>query len=54
LPPGLVQSSGIDAIEAKLINELEDDGLCCRVIARNRQGDAPASRLSQVALSSIR
>jgi hypothetical protein len=41
LAPGLVQSSSINAIKAKFINELEDDVLGCRVVARNRQADAP-------------
>src|SRR5262249_56554854 len=40
LPPGLVQPSSIDAIKTKLINELEDDVLGRRVVARNRQSDA--------------
>src|SRR6202040_3829435 len=41
LPPGLVQTAGIDAIKAQFFNELQNDGLGCVVIARNWQGDAP-------------
>ena len=40
LPPGLVQPSGIDAVKAQFIDELQDDGLGCLVVARNRQRDA--------------
>src|SRR5207302_6896617 len=41
LPPGLVQTAGIDAIKAQFFDELQNDGLGCVVIARNWQGDAP-------------
>ena len=41
LPPGLVQTAGIDAIKAQFSDELQNDGLGCVVIARNWQGDAP-------------
>src|SRR6266446_3529944 len=41
LPPGLVQTAGIDAIKAQFFDELQNDGLGCGVIARNWQGDAP-------------
>src|SRR5262245_24590261 len=40
LPPGLIQTSGFDAIKAKFIHELEDDGLGGRFVTGNRQGDA--------------
>src|SRR5437899_5924820 len=40
LPPGLVQTAGIDAIKAQFFDELQNDGLGCVVIARNWQGDA--------------
>src|SRR5262249_101037 len=40
-----VQPSGINAIKAKLINEVEDKGLGCRVVSRNRQSDAAGSVL---------
>jgi hypothetical protein len=40
LPPGLLQPSGIDAVEAQFIDELQDNSLGCLVVARNRQGDA--------------
>jgi len=41
LPPGLVQTAGIDAIKAQFFDELQNNGLGCVVIARNWQGDAP-------------
>src|SRR6266403_5979048 len=41
LPPGLVQTAGIDAIKAQFPDELQNEGLGCVVVARNGQGDAP-------------
>jgi len=40
LPPGLIQTSGINAIKAKFINEFEDGSLGCRVVPGNRKGNA--------------
>src|SRR6476646_2224523 len=45
LPPGLVQPSGIDAVKAQFIDELQDNSLGCLVVARNRQGDATGRAL---------
>ena len=42
LPPGLVQPSGIDAIKAQFIDELQDDGLGCRVVAATGRAIRPA------------
>ena len=44
LPPGLVKPSGIDAVKAQFIDELQDNSLGCLVVARNRQGDRDRSR----------
>jgi hypothetical protein len=44
LPPGLVQPAGIDAVKAQLVDELQDDGLGCGVIARDGQGDAAGAK----------
>src|ERR1700730_1329524 len=45
LPPGLVQTAGIDAIKAQFVDKLQNDGLGRAVIARKamRPG-APAGR----------
>jgi len=46
LPPGLVETAGINAIKAQFIDELQNDGLGCVVIARNKamRPRAPAGR----------
>jgi hypothetical protein len=45
LPPGLIQPSAIDGVEAQFIDKLQDDGLGCLVIAGNRQGNAAGRAL---------
>ena len=47
LPPGLVQTAGIDAIKAQFFDELQNDGLGCVVVATTGKAmrpGAPAGR----------
>ena len=43
LPPGVVQSAGIDGIETEFIDKLQDDGLGLRIVARNGAATSPSS-----------
>src|SRR4029077_4298272 len=52
-PPELVQASGVDGIKAQFIDELEDDGLGGRVVARNRQGNATGSAFRPAQLQEV-
>src|SRR5262249_60830566 len=40
LPPGVVQSAGIDGIETELVDKLQDDGLSLCIVARNGQSNS--------------
>ena len=40
LPPGVVQSAGIDSAETEFIDKLQDDGLGLCIVARNGQGNS--------------
>src|SRR5262249_37135327 len=40
LPPGVVQSAGIESIETEFIDKLQDDGLGLCIVARNGQGNS--------------
>src|SRR5215469_10658513 len=40
LPPGVVQSAGINSIETEFVNKLQDDGFGPCIVARNGQGNS--------------
>src|SRR5262249_39720156 len=40
LPPGVVQSAGIDSIETEFVDKLQDDGFGLCIVARNGQGNS--------------
>src|SRR5262249_41169361 len=40
LPPGVVQSAGIDRIETEFVDKLQDDGLGLCIVTRNGQGNS--------------
>ena len=40
LPPGVLQSAGIDGIETELVDKLQDDGLSLCIVARNGQSNS--------------
>src|SRR5262245_21021138 len=50
LPPGLVEPAGIDAVEADLVDELQDDRLRPGIVAGDGQGDSPGASLRPAAL----
>jgi hypothetical protein len=53
LPPGLVQSSGIDAVEAKFVDQPKHDGLGLRIVACDRQGNATRGAPRLTALEQV-
>jgi hypothetical protein len=40
MPPGVVQSAGIDGIETEFVDMLQDDGFGLCIVARNGQGNS--------------
>src|SRR5215470_20004325 len=40
LPPGVIQSAGIDGIETEFVDKLQDDGFGLCIVARNGQGSS--------------
>jgi hypothetical protein len=47
LAPGLIEATGINTIESKLIDKLQYDGFSCAVIACYGQGDRPGVPLGR-------
>jgi hypothetical protein len=41
LAPGLVEATGVNTVESKLIDKLQYNGLRCAAIAYHGQGDPP-------------
>jgi hypothetical protein len=43
LPPGLIQPTGVDAVESEFVDESQHNAFGYVVVARDGQGDAPSA-----------
>ena len=53
LPPGLIQPTGVDAVESEFVDESQHNAFGYVVVARDGQGDAPSAAFRSTELEQM-